>query len=89
VGCISGPWVFFLLFLFGFFCGLFLGVLSVPRVFFVVFVGFFGLALVSPVYTCVLMGALRFFFSIIFLLTCQKNIQGIIDMKEAHNLCIR
>jgi hypothetical protein len=27
VGCISGPWVYFLVFLFRFFCGFFLGVI--------------------------------------------------------------
>jgi uncharacterized membrane protein YfcA len=44
-----------LLFLFGFFCGLFFGVA-------LVLLGVRGLALVSPVYTsCVRRGALRFF----------------------------
>jgi len=82
VGCILGPWVFFLLFLFGFFGGCFcLG--SFVGCFWVFFQvlgffcgfcsGFLGLALVSPVYTsCVLRGALCFF-SLIFLLAYQKN----------------
>jgi len=74
VGCILGPWVFFLLFLFGFFRGCFcLG--SFVGCFWVV--GFFLWFLlrfpqVSFGFSCVRKGALRFFNNIFAYLSKKK-----------------